>query len=213
MTLPVPTNWCTGNLWILSECCLATGPQQFLDRCIQQFLNSKYGVTQQRDASAEPSPSPKYISLQLPYLGSVSNNIRQELSSFVRHKAVVNVKLRCFHSTQKLQSCFSTKDRQALLNWFNLMYKLTCSCGASYIGQTQCNLINRIEERRTSLSSSVCRHLQANPDHRVVFHNPEVIGSDNNWRRLQILESLLIQEHKPELNANIPSMPLCIFNL
>ena len=66
---------------------------------------------------------------------------------------------------------------------------------------------------RTSLSSSVCRHLQANPDDRVDFHNPEVIGSDNNWRRLQILESLLIQEHKPELNANIPSIPLCIFNL
>jgi len=61
---------------------------------------------------------------------------------------------------------------------------------------------------KTSLSSPVCRHLQANPDHRVDFHNPEVIGSDSNWRRLQILQSLLIQEHKPELNANIPSMPL-----
>jgi len=80
------------------------------------------------------------------------------------------------------------------------------------IGQTQRNLSNRIEEHRTSLSSSVCRHVQANPDHRVDFHNPEVIGSDNNGRRLQILESLLIQENKPELNANIPSIPLCIFN-
>jgi len=188
-------------------------PNNFLDRCIQQFLNRKYGVTQQRDASAEPSPSPKYISSQLPYLGSISNNIRQELSSFTRHKAVVNVKLRCFQSTRKLQSWFSVTDRQALLNRCNVVYKLTCSCGASYIGETQRNLKNRIEEHRTSLSSSICRHLQANPDHRVDFHNPEVIGSDNNWRRLQILESLLIQEHKPELNANIPSMPLCIFNL
>jgi len=25
MTLPVPSNWCTRNLWILSECCLAPG--------------------------------------------------------------------------------------------------------------------------------------------------------------------------------------------
>ena len=59
-------------------------PNNFLDRCIQQFLNGKYGVTQQRGAPAEPSPSPKYVSLQLPYLGSISNNIRQELSSFIR---------------------------------------------------------------------------------------------------------------------------------
>ena len=63
-------------------CCLATNvvsqrmlcrngyPDNFLDRCIQQFLNSKYCVTQQRDAPAESPPSPKYISLQLPYLGS-----------------------------------------------------------------------------------------------------------------------------------------------
>ena len=116
-------------------------------------------------------------------------------------------------SFRKLQSWFSVKDRQALPNRFNVVYKLTCSCGASYIGQTQRNLINRIEEHRTSLSSSVCRHLQTNPDNRVDFHNPEVIGSDNNGRRLQILESLLIQEYKPELNANIPSMPLCIFDL
>ena len=188
-------------------------PNIFLDLCIQQFLNRKYGVTQQRDTPAEPSPSPKYISLQLPYLGSVCNNIRQELSSFIRHKAVVNAKLRCFQSNRKLESWFSIKDWQALLNRINVVYKLTCSCDASYIGQTQRNLINHIEEHRTSLSSSVCRHFQANPDHRVDFHNPEVIGSDNNWRRLQILESLLIQEHKPELNANIPSMPLCIFNV
>ena len=64
---------------------------------------------QQRDALAEPSSSPKHISLQLPHLGSVSSNIRQELSRFIVHKAVMNVKLRCFQSTQKLQSWFSIK--------------------------------------------------------------------------------------------------------
>jgi len=135
------------------------------------------------------------------------------VSNFIRHKPVVNVKLRCFQSTGKLQSWFSIKDRQALLNRYNVVYKFTCSCGASCIGQTQRNLANRIEEHRTSLSSSVCKHLQANPDLRVDFHNPEVIGSNNNWRRLQILESSLIQEHKPELNANFPSMPIFTFSL
>ena len=113
--------------------------------------------TKKSNAPAEPSPSPKYISLQLPYLGSISNNIWQELSSFIRHKAVVNVKLCCFQSTRMFQSWFSVKDRQALLNRFNVVYKLTCLCGASYIGQTQHNLIKRAEEHRTSLSSSVCR--------------------------------------------------------
>jgi len=56
-----------------------------------------------------------------PYLVSVSNNIRQELSSFIRHKAVVDVKLRCFQNTRKRQSWFSIKDRQDLLNRFNVV--------------------------------------------------------------------------------------------
>jgi len=129
---------------------------------------------------------------------------------FSRDKSAVKNKKT--QDTRKLQSWFSVKDRQVLLNRYKGVYKLPCSCDACYIGQTQRNLINRIEEHRTSVSSSVCRHLQANPDHRVDCHDPEVIGSDNSWR-LQILESSLIQEHKPELNANAPSMPLCIFNL
>ena len=86
-------------------------PNNFLVRCIQQFLNRKCGVTQQRDAPAESSLSPKYISLQLPYLGSVSNNIQQELSSFMRHKAVVNVKLRCLPST----GCFTIVETKRQL--------------------------------------------------------------------------------------------------
>ena len=81
------------------------------ERCIQQFLNRKYGVTRQRDSPAEPSPSPKYIALQLLYLGSVSNNIRQELSGFMtfttpRSLAVTTIggccrflNLHCFKNT------------------------------------------------------------------------------------------------------------------
>ena len=77
-------------------------PNNFLDHCILQFLNRKYDVTQQTDAPAEPYPSPKYVSLQLLYLGYASDNIWQELSSFIRHKGVVIMKLCCFQSTQKL---------------------------------------------------------------------------------------------------------------
>jgi len=127
-------------------------PDKFLDRCIQQFLNRKYVVTQQRDTPVEPSPSPKYTSLQLPYLDSISKSVWRELSSFIKHKAVVNVKRRCFQSTRKLQSWFSVKDRQALLDRFNVVYKLTCSCGASYIGQTQRNLINRSYRRASNVT-------------------------------------------------------------
>ena len=129
--------------WSILDDCLLLGVSYNTTRSFFWFgsFASTLDPLCERGAPAEPFPSPKYVSLQLPYLDSISNNIWQELSSFIRHKAVVNVKLRCFQSTRKLQSWFSAKDRQALLNRFNVVYKLTCSCGASYIGQTQRNAI------------------------------------------------------------------------
>jgi len=52
----------------------------------------------------------------------------------------------------------------------------------------QHNIINCIEEHQMSPSLSVCRHLQANLDHWVDLLNPKLIGNDDNWQRLQILE-------------------------
>jgi len=53
-------------------------------------------------------------------------------------------------------------------------------------------------------------YLKDNTDRRVNFYNLGInICSDNSWWWLQVFESLLTEEHKPELKANIPSMPLC----
>jgi len=67
--------------------------------------------------------------------------------------------------------------------------------------------LRRIEEHRTSPTAPVCRYLQANPHHRVVFHNPEVTGSCNNWRRLQILETQTRVESKNPVDASILFQP------
>jgi len=44
------------------------------DGCVQQFSNRKHDATQQRVSLGEPSPLPRNISLDLPYLRSVPNN-------------------------------------------------------------------------------------------------------------------------------------------
>ena len=57
---------------------------------------------------------------------------------------------------KRTRMAFSThkqKFRQALLNRFNVVYKLTCSCGASYIGQTQFNKSYRRASNVTKLCS------------------------------------------------------------
>ena len=52
---------------------------------------------------------------------------------------------------------------------YGVVYRLTCSCGSSCIGQTRRNLINRLKKHSNSDKSEVCRHLTDNPDHKVDF--------------------------------------------
>ena len=93
-----------------------------------------------------------------------------------------------------------------------IVYKLTCSCGSTYIDQTRRNLISRIKEHATSEKSEVCKHLVQNPSHRVDFNTPTILGSENDTARLLILESLFIQEQTPDLNNDSQSSTLMISN-
>ena len=61
-----------------------------------------------------------------------------------------------------------------------LVYKLTCSCGSTYIGQTRRNLLSRIKEHGTSEKSEVCKHLLQNPTNRMDFNTPTILGSEND---------------------------------
>ena len=111
------------------------------------------------------------------------------------------------HRTQ-LSSERKAKD----LMKYGVVYKLTCSCGSSYIGQTRRNPINRLKEHFSSDKSEVCRHLMDNPDHKVDFAKPNILSSAGDSARLLILESLFIQKYEPLLNVDSKSAPLYLFN-
>ena len=68
------------------------------------------------------------------------------------------------HSTFNIGKFFQYKDRQSLLHSVGAVYRLTCSCGQKYIGQTKQNLIARLNEYRTRQNSEVCRHLMKIPN-------------------------------------------------
>ena len=92
-----------------------------------------------------------------------------------------------------------------------IIYKLTCSCGSTYIGQTRHNLLSRIKEHSISEKSEVCKHILQNPSHCVYFNTPTTLGSENDTARQLILESLFIQEQTSDLNNDSQSSPLMIF--
>ena len=48
----------------------------------------------------------------------------------------------------------------------------------------------------------VPKHLIKNPDHLINFNNINVLADSDNWRKLLIKETLLIQNQKLSLNID-----------
>ena len=152
-----------------------------------------------------------HFTFKLPYLGNISHNIKKELQQFIK-KQLPDSKLRFIHTTTKLKHCFHTKDPQNHHGRSNVVYRLNCSCGSFYIGQTRRNLIKRLQEHQTSDTSEVCNHIQSNTDHKVDFNDPKILTHSPDKYKLLILESLFIQQLKPYLNLDSTSFPLHLFN-
>ena len=145
-------------------------------------------------------------------LNTSSVQIRYELKSFL-HKYTDDIaSLYIVDALSKIGENFRFKDKQPLFMKSGILYKLTCSCGSTYIGQTRRNLFSRIKEHAASEKSEVRKHLLQNPSHRVDFNTRTNLGSENDTARLLILESSFIQEQTPDLNNDSQSSPLMIFN-
>ena len=108
------------------------------------------------------------------------------------------------------------KDRQALLHNTGVVYKLNCSCGPSHISQTHRNLVARIQDHvlneKLDQESDVAKHLVRNPNHKINFNSPEILGHSNNRRKLRIKETLLIQKISTVKNQIGAPQPIYLSN-
>ena len=183
-------------------------PAYFLDSCVRRFFNRKYDKML---SHLEKRKNCRTVIARLPFLGDMSMQLKKELSALVEKHTWNRVILRIIDTTWNIGHNFRLKDQQKTLMKYGVVYKLTCSCGSSYIGQTRRNLINRLKEHSSSDKSEVCRHLMDNPDHKVDFAKPNILSSSGDSARLLILESLFIQKYEPLLNVDSKSAPLYLY--
>ena len=156
------------------------------------------------------------IFFKLSFIGSTSLQVEKELRSFFQRKLQNKIKFVFIHNTFKLGNLFSHKDKQATIRRSNVVYKLNCSCGGSYIGQTKRNLTSRLKEHhlgnKTGTQTDVTKHLLENLSHVINFNEPEILTTANHPRELLIKETLLIQQQLPSINVDELSTPLFVFN-
>ena len=91
-----------------------------------------------------------------------------------------------------------------------LIYKISCSeCDDFYIVMTKRRLQTRVNEHKKDEYSALYRH-SCDTGHAIDYSSPEILTKDNYLYRLQIKETLKIQDTfaYKSLNGNTGSLML-----
>ena len=186
-------------------------PLNYINRQIQHFLAKK----QSKKPKTDKKDDTKRIFIKLPYIKEMNGHIPKEINGFLK-KLDFKVTFNLINETFNLKRLFTFKERQNKLHSSRVVYRITCSCKSTHIGQTSRNLITRLKNHDPNSPNrqdiDVSKHLTDNPDHKIDFDKIEIMAQTNHWRQLLITETSLIQKHNPNLNVDRTSIPLYLFN-
>ena len=189
-----------------------------IELSIITFLNRLY-VPKQVYSTA----SKKELLIILSFFGTMSSNLKRKLQTFIRNSLPqCNIKI-MLKSTNHLSSLFRFKDVIPKESRSHLVYKFSCSsCNATYYGKTERHLNERSGEyiglspltgnRVACKPSAISHHLLLHEDNSSSFNNFSILCCENNTYKLSLRESILIKRYSSELNRNVSSMPLLLFN-
>ena len=196
-------------------------PSSFIDRCIYRFFNKLYI----KKVPVHTVPK-KEVLIVLPFLGSSSWNIKNDLVRTFRNiLPFCNIKI-VFKTTNRLSNYFSFKDKFPKCLMSGVIYHYTCAmCKRSYVGCTKRYWEKRLEEHLhiSALTGKPLNGLQiftplqhiksgkccASPT--ISRDDFKILGREQHPYLLQLKESIFIYKLKPQLNNNIASVPLHLF--
>ena len=193
-------------------------PTSFIDKCFKTFLDQLF-IKKPQVLTVEK----KTLTLVLPFLGNLSLQTKTKLQNVLK-RVLGYCKIQIvFKSQRNLSNVFRFKDRLPYELISRVVYTFQCGrFNSSYIGQTDRHLKVRSGEHigispltfnkvKPSAESSVRDHLLL-CDHSPSFDDFTILTHGNNKFLLETKESLLIKLIKPELNKNISSAPLYLFD-
>ncbi|KAJ8935823.1 hypothetical protein NQ318_008720 [Aromia moschata] len=134
----------------------------------------------------------------LPYVAGVTDKLKKTLSK-------KNIGVR-FRTVKKIQQVLpSNKDPVPRLLTKGV-YELKCTCGKSYIGQTERSIQCRIKERqrhtrlRNTEKSAIAEHIHTNENHKINYGNIRVLDKTTRYYPRIIRESLEIMKTNNNFN-------------
>ena len=100
----------------------------------------------------------------------------------------------------------------------NVVYCLTCDCGAKYVGQTSQFLSKRIQQHQASLrrlrtdklqsseNTGVTQHISENPEHNILFDDVKIIEKESKYPKRLFKEAVHIRKTRQTMNLQKDTM-------
>lgn len=83
------------------------------------------------------------------------------------------------------------------------VYKIDCSCGSSYIGQTKRTIAERVKEHIAAVKncdthkSAIAEHLlESGPNHWIELHDPKILSTERHYYSRIVREAVEIKKYK-----------------
>ena len=179
-----------------------------IDKHISRYLNKK----QNPGNNTEPSENISSRYFKLPFVGSYSQIAQNKIRALIK-KCCKPIEAKLVFSSFKLQDVFSTKDKLPLFKKSSVVYKFTCACKATYIGETSRRLNTRIiEHLGKDKNALVFKHLQSSENCKSHVNEDSFVVLDcapTNWQR-RIKEGLYILWENPSLNKQLTHVSVSI---
>ena len=180
-------------------------PRNFVTNCVNKFR-----IQMNKDEPPVFGPKKKEIVIKLPFKGKQSQILKRQLCRLFSAVAPWVKVIVVLNPSHKLSSLSKLKCKLPPLNQSRLIYKISCrDCDNFYIGMTKRRLQSRVKEHKKDEHSALLRH-SLETGHEIDYSSPEILTKDSNLYRLQIKETLKIQENcaYKSLNGNLGSLML-----
>jgi len=142
---------------------------------------------------------PQYGKVFLLYIHEVTD----KMAKILRKKNIITQFSALGTIRQSLKSVKDDIDKQQLKG----VYKIDCSCGKSYIGETGRSLQTRLKEHGTDIrngrsrTSALAEH-SSKTKHHICLESASIIAREEQPQRRKIREALEIFKHPCNLNRD-----------
>ncbi|XP_067650900.1 uncharacterized protein [Haliotis asinina] len=170
-----------------------------------QLLNRKIAATLSPPTTKPSQPESAPIKISIPYIGKPSHQI----SRLLKQQAGIDTTFTTSVTINTLLQANGRKHPQAIKpNPKDVIYKIDCNCGHSYIGETSRPIDTRIKEHQKSTiksdqKSAVSDHIAAHPDHQIYWTDYTILSKNqSDFTKRKITEAINIKRYRPLINRD-----------